>query len=277
MTELGRDQQPEPWSEGAAGYETSFAPFTRLYADEALDLVEVGPGTRFLDVAAGSGTMSLGAAARGADVLATDFAPGMVELLARRFAASGYGSAQAVVMDGQALDLDDDTFDAAVSMLGLIFFPDLDAGFAELTRVTRPGGMIGVGTWRIAGFRLVELVSEALRRVVPTFEAPAAEPPWARVGTVDGLAAHLGAHGATDVAVHTLTRGWSFEDPARFFLELPSWSPPVQPMFEALPEATLGRAADAFAAVAGEAADERGELAVDVLFGTARAPASGGR
>ncbi len=74
------DQLPQGWSDGATGYEENFAGFTGLYADTVLDLLEVGAGTGLLDVAAGTGATSLRAAARGATVLATDFAPGMVRV-----------------------------------------------------------------------------------------------------------------------------------------------------------------------------------------------------
>ena len=64
----------------------------------------------------------------------------MVDVVARRLREGGHASAVARVMDGQALDLADDAFDAAVSMFGLMFFPDAASGVAEARRVVRPGG-----------------------------------------------------------------------------------------------------------------------------------------
>ena len=91
----------------------------------------------------------------------------MVALLRERMQSGGL-SARVDVMDGQALDLPDAYFDAAASMFGLIFFPDLDAGMRELTRVTRPGGRVLVGAWDRARFPLFEVVFRALAPLAPT-------------------------------------------------------------------------------------------------------------
>lgn len=273
MTELSRDQIPEAWSDGAAGYDTAFAPYTGLYADEALERLGVGPGCELLDVAAGPGTVSLRAAALGASVAAVDFAPGMVELLTQRLRAAGHDDARAAVMDAQALDLDDATFDAAISMFGVMFVPDLDAGMREMRRVVRPGGRVAVGVWRLEAFRLVDMVGAALAAVMPGFELPATTPPWARVGDAPGLTAWLTGSGLVNVDAHCLSRTWRFDDAPRFFRELPSWSPPVQPLFDALAPALVDEAAEAFAAVIADATDEHtGGVPVDVLVGIGQVP-----
>jgi len=263
------DQRPEVWSAGAAEYETSFAPFTFPYSREALRLLDVGPGTHLLDVAAGSGAVTLQALELGADVLATDFAPGMVELLRRRVVEAGHPETAVEVMDGQALQLDDATFDVAISMLGLIFFPDLDAGLRELARVTRPGGQVAIGVWDLDRFRLVALVRQAVNAVLPDFEMPGGVPTWARIGHPDGLVELFEQHGLSDVAVHTVEQWWHIDDPVRFFLDLPSWSPPVQPLFDALPPDVLERVAAAFVEIVTDASDAEG-LRTDVLVAVGR-------
>ena len=269
VSEPTRDQTPEPWSEGASGYDTAFAPFTGLYVEEALDLLDVHGGTNLLDVAAGTGAVTLRAAARGATVTAVDFAPGMVDHLAREVAAAGLSSVTTRVMDGQSLDLVDDSFDAAISMLGVIFFPDIDAGLRELHRVVAPDGPAGVGTWNLEAFRLVDFVRAAFERVLPEMQLPSAQPAWARVGTIEGLRERLEEAGFLEVSVHVIPRRWRFEDPEAFFLQLPTWSPPVQPLFEMLSAETLTAAAGAFADVFEEAAAESGGDGVptEVLLG----------
>ena len=120
MTDRSPDQHPENWSAGAEGYEQAFAPFTGGFADEALRLVGVTPGQDVLDVATGTGALALRAARAGGRVHAVDFAPGMVALVTARLEAEGHEAARTDVMDGQALALDDDSFDRAFSMFGLI-------------------------------------------------------------------------------------------------------------------------------------------------------------
>ncbi len=263
------DQRPETWSAGAEGYEVSFAPFTFPYSAEALRLLGVGAGTRLLDVAAGSGAVTLQALALGADVLATDFAPGMVELLSRRVAEAGYPGTAVEVMDGQSLRLEDATFDVAISMLGLFFFPDIDAGVRELVRVVRPGGHVAVGVWNLDRFSLVALVRRAVALAAPEVELPGGVPTWARIGHPDGLEALFVEHGLHHVEVHNVSQWWRFDDPVRFFLDLPSWSPPVQPLFDALGGEVIDRVATAFVDVVAEASDPEG-LRADVLVAVGR-------
>jgi 2-polyprenyl-3-methyl-5-hydroxy-6-metoxy-1,4-benzoquinol methylase len=97
--------RPETWSSvAAAGYDDGIAPIMRAFALTLLDRVGAtghGSRLRLLDVAAGTGAVAAEAARRGADVLATDFAPGMVLVMRRRFDAEGL-AARAEVMNGQA-------------------------------------------------------------------------------------------------------------------------------------------------------------------------------
>jgi SAM-dependent methyltransferase len=270
-----RDQIPENWSVGAQGYEQAFAGFTGMYADEMLDRLGVTTGSRMLDVAAGTGAASVRAAERGADVLATDFAPGMVEVVSRRLRDGGHGTARTEVMDGQALGVPDDAFDAAVSMFGLMFFPDVDAGLAEMRRAVRPGGAVGTATWDLDGFPMHRLIGEALRRSLPGYEAgPPPLPTWAPLGNQGGLEEFLRRGGLDDVRVTQATRQWRFADPAGFFRDLPTWSPPVQPLFDALPEEAVGDAATAFAEVVAEAggADGGPGIPMEALLGTGTVP-----
>ena len=275
MTERAHDQLPETWGSVAAGYDASFAGYTGAYADALLDIVAIDANEQVLDVAAGSGAFSLRAARLGAEVTATDFAPGMVDPLPERFVAQGHHHCSVAVMDGQALDLPDHTFDLSVSMFGVIFFPDIDAGLRELARVTRPGGLVAVATWDLGGFRLVDLVREALRQAMPDLDLPTAEPVWARIGDADGLGAALRGAGLVDVAVHPVTHAWTWDDPEGFFRELPAWSPPVQPLFQILDEAQIAAGAAAFAELVSNAGGTRSGIDVTALLGLGTPPPAG--
>jgi SAM-dependent methyltransferase len=97
-----------------------------------------------LDIAAGGGALSIPAARMGAQVLATDLAPAMLELLAARASSEGL-SIRTAVMDGSSLEVGEQRFDRVCSEFGVMFFPE--AGLPEMRRVTAPGGKAIVVIW----------------------------------------------------------------------------------------------------------------------------------
>jgi SAM-dependent methyltransferase len=111
----------------------------------------IGPGVRVLDVAAGSGNISLPAAKTGAAVVSTDLTPDLLRRSQARAAAQGltldYREANA-----HALPFGDGEFDTVLSAIGVQFAPDQQRAADELIRVCRPGGMIGVISWTAEGF-----------------------------------------------------------------------------------------------------------------------------
>jgi demethylmenaquinone methyltransferase/2-methoxy-6-polyprenyl-1,4-benzoquinol methylase len=105
----------------------------------AVDLARVGPGSRALDVATGTGDLAIELARRGAEVVGSDFSDGMLERA--RAKAPGIRWEQA---DALALPYDDDVFDAATVGFGARNFGDLARGLGEMARVVRPGGRVVV-------------------------------------------------------------------------------------------------------------------------------------
>lgn len=260
------DQTPAGWSDHAEPYDRWLAPLTRRFADDVVEALAIGPGTRLLDVAAGTGALALAAAAAGADVLATDFAPGMVGLLERRATALGL-AVESAVMDGQALDVEDGAFDAAASLFGLIFFPDTAAGARELHRALRPGGRAAVVAWAAGGLTFHPLVLDALAHAGVREPDRSAAPAAFRLSAPEALHGLLTGAGFTDVAVRELEHDWPVEDPAALFRSAPSWSAPLRPVFARLePEQ-----ADAGAAVFRSIVEERfgGVLPARALLATA--------
>ena len=108
------------------------------------------PGSRVIDSGAGAGGAALELARRGHSVTAIDAAEGMVARLKERAQAQGL-ALDAFVMDGQRLALPDSSFDAGLSVFGVILFPDAAAGLSELRRVVKPGGRVGLVTWTEPG------------------------------------------------------------------------------------------------------------------------------
>lgn len=116
-------------------------------ATEAMfDMAAIGPGSRVLDVAAGAGEQSIAAARRvlpGGRVLATDIAPALLERAAADAEAAGLTNVEVREMDGEALDeLPPGSFDAAISRVGLIYFPDQRRAVAGMRRALGDGGRV---------------------------------------------------------------------------------------------------------------------------------------
>jgi demethylmenaquinone methyltransferase/2-methoxy-6-polyprenyl-1,4-benzoquinol methylase len=109
------------------------------WRERAADLAQVGPGSRALDVATGTGDLAIELARRGAEVTGMDFARGMLEIAREK--APGL-----TFEEGDALSLryPDGAFDAVTVGFGARNFADLDRGLSEMARVTKPGGRVVV-------------------------------------------------------------------------------------------------------------------------------------
>ena len=116
-----------------------------------VDACRIGAQDRVLDVAAGSGTVALPAAATGADVTASDLTPELLEA-GRALAARQGLDLTWQEADAEALPHDDAEFDVVTSCVGVMFAPFHRAAADELVRVLRPGGRLGLVSWTPTGF-----------------------------------------------------------------------------------------------------------------------------
>ena len=147
-----------------------------------VDACGVGPGQRVLDVAAGTGNAAVAAARAGAEVVAADLTPELFDA-GRRHAAEHGVEVQWREADAEALPFADAEFDTVLSCVGVMFAPNHRATAAELVRVCRPGGTIGLVSWTPQGF-----VGQMFAAMKP-FAAPA--PPGAQPPPLWGEEAHV--------------------------------------------------------------------------------------
>ena len=147
----------QQWEE-AAGAWNRWGPTLEAWLGEAtermLDAAGVGTGSRVLDVAAGTGGQTILAARRagaGGRVLATDISPTILTYAAKAAADAGLGNVETLEVDGEGLEvLDPGSFDAVVSRVGLIYFPDQQRALAGMRRALRPGGRIAAVVYATA-------------------------------------------------------------------------------------------------------------------------------
>lgn len=190
----------EPWSLVAQGYAAEAHFIMRPFSLRAIELVELGPTARVIDVATGPGTLALELAPRVGRVDAVDFSEQMVAALQGAASGRGIENVFPSVADGQALPFEDGAFDAGFSMFGLMFFPDRPKGYAELRRVLRRGGKAVVSSWApVADSPLLSLMFGAVRAIDSSWPAPQRDP--LGLENPDVLAAELRSAGFTNVEI----------------------------------------------------------------------------
>lgn len=199
---------PHMTDDFARVYELTATRNTAPVSVEALRRVgAIGCGTRILDIAAGTGALSIPAAHSGASVLAVDIAPGMVNLLSERLAP--FPNAEARLMNGEDLKVDDGSFDLAFSIFGATLFADWRKVLREQARAIRPGGKGVVATWhRPPGGGPFVVIAGALRSVFPDRASPAPPEGFVALSDPTRLAAELQSAGFIDVEVQEIETIW---------------------------------------------------------------------
>jgi len=136
--------QQRTWSEGDF---SMVAAMINGVAENLAEALEILPDERVLDVACGSGNGAIAAARRSwGGAVGCDFVPALLERGRERAAAERLG-VEFVEADAQDLPFEDGSFDVAMSIFGAMFAPDQERTAAELLRVVRPGGRIGMASW----------------------------------------------------------------------------------------------------------------------------------
>ena len=196
----------EAWDAIAAGYDEFVAPGEEALATEVLRMVGLRADDRLLDVAAGTGGLSLPAARLGAAVLATDWSPAMIARFDARVRAEGLSRVEGRVLDAHDLDLGADEFDVTASQFGVMLVPDQARALREMVRVTRPGGrVVLVAYGPPSEFEALQLFVAAVQTVLPEFAGLPTDPPPLefQAADPDTMRERLTAAGLVGVAVDT--------------------------------------------------------------------------
>jgi ubiquinone/menaquinone biosynthesis C-methylase UbiE len=164
----------------------------QIVGEELCEALDVRAGQKVLDVAAGNGNVSLAAARRWCEVVATDYVPALLER-ARERADAERCSIEFREADAEALPFADASFDVVVSTFGVMFTPDQDRAAAELVRVCRRGGKIGLANWTPEGF-----IGQVFKTIGKHMPPPAGVRSPALWGTRARLAELFESHGSIE-------------------------------------------------------------------------------
>lgn len=191
---------------------------------EALDLRS---GSRVLDVAAGNGNATLAAARRFCEVTSTDYVGALLESGKARAQAEGH-TIRFQEADAENLPFADSAFDAVLSTFGVMFTPDQGKAAAELARVCKPGGRIGLANWTPESF--IGQLFKTIGRYVPPAAGMKSPALWGTRARLEEL------FGATAREIRTTSRHFTFRyrSPEHWIEVFRTFYGPVNKVFAAL-------------------------------------------
>jgi ubiquinone/menaquinone biosynthesis C-methylase UbiE len=217
-------RQQSTWASGDYG---QIGARLQIVGELLCEAVDLRSNERVLDVAAGNGNASLAAARRYADVTATDYVPELLEQTSRRAAADGL-PLRTQVADVENLPFSDGEFDVVLSTFGVMFAPDQARAAAEMLRVTRPGGRIGLANWTPEGF-----IGELFRVIGQFIPPPAGLRPVSAWGTEPRIVELFGPQ-ASDIRTERRLYQFRFRSPAHWIEVFRTFYGPMLKSFAAL-------------------------------------------
>jgi SAM-dependent methyltransferase len=213
-----KDQARELW--GLGDY-PRIADLIRGAARSLVDACAISAGQEVLDVAAGNGNLAVIAGEEGADVVASDIAPGQVEIGRTRTEAEGI-DVEWVVADAEELPFEDGRFDCSASVFGAMFAPRPELAAREMFRVVKPGGTMGLAVWGPYGAQ--GEVFETLGRYAPPL--PEGVPPPRDWGVEEKAEERL-APLASSLSMERRKLHWEFDSMDHMWETLQSAGPGV--------------------------------------------------
>jgi ubiquinone/menaquinone biosynthesis C-methylase UbiE len=165
-----------------------------------------------------------------------DFSESMLAVFKKKIEQAGHGHIELHCGDAQALPYADETFDAAFSLFGLMFFPDRKRGFAEIHRTLKPGGSIAVTSWApVDQSPAMQMMFGALRAIKPDLPSP-----QRAIGTLenpDVFRQEMQDAGFRNVEIRIITKPFPVSTLAEFWESMVKGSAPIQMLKKSMGEA----------------------------------------
>jgi len=222
--EILKARQQAAWSSGDYAV---VGTTLQIVGEQLCEALDIRSGQRVLDVAAGNGNVSLAAARRWCEVVATDYVPALLERARERAEVERLAiSFQAA--DAEALPFDNSSFDVVVSTFGVMFTADHERAASEMVRVCRPGGRIGLANWTPDGF--IGQLFKAISTHVPPPMGARSPALWGMRARID----EMFAPHAASIASRTREFSFRYRSPRHWLEVFRTFYGPVLKAFAAL-------------------------------------------
>jgi ubiquinone/menaquinone biosynthesis C-methylase UbiE len=241
--DLGAIKARQQWAWSAGDYAV-VGTTLQIVGEQLCETLDIRAGQKVLDVAAGNGNAALAAARRGCEVVASDYVPALLERARERAAADRLDIAFELA-DAEALPFESGRFDVVLSTFGVMFTPDQERAAAELARVCRPGGGIGLANWTPEGF-----IGQMFKTIGRHLPPPAGLKSPALWGTRERIEALFGA-AAASVRAEPAHFVFRYRSPEHWLQVFTSYYGPLLKAYAALEPAAQAALTDDLLALVG--------------------------
>lgn len=237
-------QQRQIWDNAAAGWQTWWATIERgaqRVSDKLVELAEIKPGDRVLDIATGIGEPAVTAARRvkpNGKVVATDISPRMLAIAKARAKSLGMDSVMEFrESDAESLDFPKSTFNAILSRWGLMFLPNLPAALVMIKQLLAPDGRLSAAVWSAPSkVPLLDLVFSTVRKQINAPAPPAGTPGPFALADAGALERSFRQAGFKDIQIEILEITFGFDSPESYTRLHQQVTAPIQAMLSSQTE-----------------------------------------
>jgi ubiquinone/menaquinone biosynthesis C-methylase UbiE len=266
-------QQRQMWDNAAAGWQTWWETIERRaqkVSDKIVQLAEIQPGDKVLDVATGIGEPAVTAARKvmpNGKVVATDISPQMLAIAKTRAKSLGLDSIMEFrESDGEKLDLPDSIakFDAILSRWGLMFFPNLPVALVRIRQMLVTNGRLSAAVWSAPSkVPLLDLAFTTVRKQIDAPPPPPTLPGPFALADIDALKQSFSQAGFKDIKTDTFQITFSFDSPESFTTMHQQVTAPINAMLANYTEEVKKRAWNSITEAVWQYADSHGRVNLD--------------
>jgi SAM-dependent methyltransferase len=226
LTHEFKTPQRQMWDNAAAGWQVWWETFehgARKVSEKIVELSEIKPGDKVLDIATGIGKPAVSAARRvkpNGKVVAIDISPQMLAIAKTRAKSLGLDSIMEFrESDGEKLDLPDSTakFDAILSRFGLMFFPNLPAALVRIRQTLITNGRLSAAVWSAPSkVPWLDLAFASVRKQINAPAPPPATPGPFALADIEALKQLFSQAGFKDIKIDTFQTTFEFDSPESY-------------------------------------------------------------